>query len=81
MGTDFSGRFLHRNTELNGNTILYVPCIVLHAIPALLETFWRISLYVTDDTMMVYKCDEKFSQIEGNGRKLRHIQLRNSVIG
>ena len=81
MGTDFSGRFLHRNTVLNGNTILYVPCIVLHAILALLEKFWRISLYVTDDTMMVYKCDEKFSQIEGNGRKLRHIQLRNSVIG
>ena len=39
---------------------------------ALSEKFWRISLYVTDDTIAV--CDEKFSQIEGNGRKFGHIQ-------
>ena len=42
---------------------------------ALSEKFWRISLYVTDDTIaQIYVCDEKFSQIEGNGRKFGHIQ-------
>ena len=42
---------------------------------ARLERFWRISLYVTDDAIM---CDVKFSQIEGNGRKFRHIELSTS---
>ena len=44
-------------------------------------TVCRISLYVTDDAIAkLHICDVKFSQIEGNGRKLRHIQLSNSVI-
>ena len=44
--------------------------IVSHSI--LLEKFWPNSLYVTEDV--------KFSQIEGNCRKFRHIELSNSVI-
>ena len=40
----------------------------------LLEKFWRISLYSTDDAIAkLYICDVKFSQIEGNGRNFRHI--------
>ena len=30
------------------------------------KLFWRISLYVTDDAIEAL-CDEKFSQVEGNG--------------
>ena len=36
--------------------------------------------YLTDDAIAKLKCDVKFSQIEGNGRKFRHIKLSNSVI-
>ena len=48
---------------------------------ALIENFWRISLYVTDDAIFRKAlCDVKFRQIEGNGWKFRHIELSNSVI-
>ena len=47
----------------------------------LLERFWRISLHVTDDAIAkLYMCDVECSQMEGNGRKFCHIELRNSVI-
>ena len=42
----------------------------------LLEKFERISLYVTDDAFAkLYICDEKFSRIEGNCRKLSRKEL------
>ena len=47
---------------------------------ALLEKFWRISLYLTDAIAKLYVCDVKFYQIEGNGKKFSHIQLSNSLI-
>ena len=46
-----------------------------------LEFFWRISLYLTNDTIAkLYVTHIKFCQIEINGRKFRHIELSNSVI-
>ena len=42
--------------------------------PALSENFWRISLYVNDDAIANFTvCYVKFHQIEGNGKKFRHI--------
>ena len=50
------------------------PCIIL-------EKFSRISLYMTDDAIYCKAlCEVKFSHIEGNGRKFRHIELSISVI-
>ena len=36
---------------------------------ALLEKFWQISVYVTDDAIAKLSVDDKFSQIEGSGRE------------
>ena len=49
---------------------------------SLLETFWWISLYVTDEWWRYCKalCDVMFSQKEGNCRKFSHIELSNSFI-
>ena len=44
----------------------------------LLEKFWRISLYGTDDAIAT-RCDVKLSQIEGIGRKFSHLELSNSI--
>ena len=46
----------------------------------LLEMFWWISLYVTDEAIAKALCDVKFSQIEGTGRNFHHIELSNRVI-
>ena len=47
----------------------------------LLEKFRQISLYVTEDAPYCKAlCDEKFSQMEGNGRKFSHIELSNIFI-
>ena len=53
---------------------------VLMFFTALLETFGRISLYVTDDVFCKAQCDVKFRQIEETGRKFCHIALSKSVI-
>ena len=34
---------------------------------------------MTDDAIAKALCDVKFSQIEGNGRKFRHIEIASSV--
>ena len=49
---------------------------------ALLEKFWWISLYLTDDaTAKLYMTyDVKFCPIEEHGRTFRRIELSNSVI-
>ena len=47
----------------------------------LLEKWWRILLYLTDEAIaMLYIYDVKFRHIEGNGRKVRHIELSNCAI-
>ena len=49
--------------------------------PTLLEKCSRVSQYLTDNAIAkLYICNEKFCQIEGNGRKFHHIELSNSVI-
>ena len=49
--------------------------------PTLLEKFWRISLYIFEWWRYCKAlCDVKLRQIEGNGKKFRHIELSNSVI-
>ena len=60
---------------------LTIPTTFL-VISTLLEKFWRISLYLTDDATVYCKteCDVKFGQVEGNGRNERHIELNSSVI-
>ena len=45
----------------------------------LLEKFWRISLYVTDDAISKLYVTVRFRQIEGNSRKFRYIELNISV--
>ena len=48
----------------------------LELLYTLLEKFWQISLYLTDDAITkLYICDVKCCQIEGNGRKFRPIEL------
>ena len=42
-----------------------------------LERFWRISPHVTEDAFAKLYMWVKFSQIEGNGRKFRHICRAN----
>ena len=45
-----------------------------HCSPSLLEKFWQISLYVTNDAIAkLYVCDVKFRQIEENGRQFSYI--------
>ena len=48
----------------------------------LLEKFWRVSLYVTDGAVWQSSTvgDVKFRHIEENFRKIRHMELSNSVI-
>ena len=45
----------------------------------LLEKFWRILLFVTDDAISKLYVTVRFRQIEGNSRKFRHIELNISV--
>ena len=49
----------------------------------LLKTCYTVRKVLADFAVCDYckaLCDEKFSQIEGNGRKFRHLELSNSVI-
>ena len=47
---------------------------------ALLEKFWRISLYLTDDAFAKALCNEKFRKIQENGRKFCHIVIYICII-
>ena len=44
----------------------------------LLEKFWRIPLYLTDNAIAMFYV--KFRQIKGNGPKIPHIELNNIAI-
>ena len=50
-----------------------------HTHATLLDMFWRISQFVTDDAIAKLQVT-RFSQIEGNGRKysINHIELSTS---
>ena len=61
-----------RRDEINPVAVTHVES-ALNDGGTLLEKFWRISLYVTYDAIAKLYCDVYFSQIEGNGRKFRHI--------
>ena len=55
--------------------ILMNPLPYFIIIPTLLEKFWRISMYVTDDTICMRR--PMCRKVQSNGRKFRHIELSN----
>ena len=68
---------IYISPESGSTVVLLAPLWV-----TLLEKFWRISLYTVCDWLRycTAQCDVKFSQLEGNYRHFRHIELSNSVI-
>ena len=74
MESLFDGKKISASNKAN-----LFPWINSSVVNTLLEKFWRISLYLTDDAIAKLFA-LAFSQLEGSGRKLSHIKLSNIVL-